>query len=120
MPSTYAPTPGLSGSSLAWKKWSVLSAVLATSCSCDRFTASVSSVPAATLELWRSLPALPTDTLLSRSAIEPAPRATLLSAPAMQFAPTATQSSPDRQNVDQGTMSQVRVHHRVFGAIQNK
>src|SRR3546814_13213691 len=66
MPSAYAPTPGLSGSSVALKKWSVLSAVLPTSSSCALFTASVSSVPAATLVIWRSLPALPPDTLLSQ------------------------------------------------------
>src|SRR3546814_11350814 len=78
IPSTYVPTPGLSGSSLAWKKCSVLSAVFATYCSCARFTASVSSVPAATLVTWRSLPASPTDPLLIRSATEHAPNAPLL------------------------------------------
>src|SRR3546814_7830803 len=93
MPSTYAPTPGLSGSSLAWKKWSVLSAVFATSCSCARFTASVSSVPAATLVIWRSLPSLPTETLLSRPAIEPAPRATLSRPLASEPAPSAVAPS---------------------------
>src|SRR3546814_18483797 len=93
MPSTYAPTPGLSGSSLAWKQWSVLSAVFATSCSCARFTASVSSVPAATLVTWRSLPAPPTDTLLSRSAIEPAPQATLFRPSALEPAPSAVAPS---------------------------
>src|SRR3546814_6834923 len=65
----------------------------ATSSSWDLFTASVSSVPAATLVIWRSLPALPTDTLLSRSAIEPAPKATLFRPSALEPAPSAVAPS---------------------------
>src|SRR3546814_13623490 len=65
----------------------------ATSSSWDLFTASVSSVPAATLVTWRSLPALPTDTLLSRSAIEPAPKATLLRPYELEPAPSAVAPS---------------------------
>ncbi|MNM87954.1 hypothetical protein D3C81_1001490 [compost metagenome] len=53
------------------------------------FTASVASVPAATLVIWRSAPSLPTDTLPSRSAMEPAPSATELVLPASAPVPMA-------------------------------
>src|SRR3546814_20920951 len=66
----------------------------ATSSSWDLFTASVSSVPAATLVIWRSLPALPTDTLFSRSAIEPAHKDTLFRPSALDPAPSAVAPSP--------------------------
>ena len=67
---------------------------LATKLSCDRFTASVAWVPAATLVTWRSLPALPTETVSSRSATESPPIATLLSASALARLPTATALTP--------------------------
>ncbi len=65
------------------------------------FTASLSSVPAATLTIWRvnlfpsilGTPA-PTDTVLSRSATEPKPNATALLAPALDVVPIATEPVP--------------------------
>ncbi len=66
------------------------------------FTASVSAVPAATLVIWRSLPAEPTDTVFARSATEPAPKATALPAIAralppiaIEFIPAATAAPPN-------------------------
>ncbi|MOA09236.1 hypothetical protein D3C78_1290540 [compost metagenome] len=64
--------------------------------SCATFTASVSAVPAATLVIWRSAPALPTETVLARSATELAPRATEFFALAVTLEPLpiATELSP--------------------------
>ncbi|MCY1296891.1 hypothetical protein D9M71_371570 [compost metagenome] len=61
----------------------------------SRLTASVPAVPAPTLVICRSLPALPTDTLLARSATELAPRATELSAVAWALEPIAVLLAPE-------------------------
>ncbi|CAJ0809165.1 hypothetical protein LMG19083_04865 [Ralstonia psammae] len=66
-----------------------------TAFNCDMFTASVGITPAATLVIWRSLPAVPTDTVLARVATELAPRATELSATALAPAPRATALLPE-------------------------
>lgn len=58
-------------------------------------TASIASLPSATLTIWRSLPAASTETLFSRSATEPWPSATLRSALAWLSAPSAVARSPD-------------------------
>src|SRR5262245_21095284 len=59
-------------------KYSVTPSIVdTTESSCALFTASVASVPAATLVSWRSAPAEPIDTELPRSATEYAPSATL-------------------------------------------
>src|SRR5690606_16312982 len=57
-------------------------------------TASVASVPAATLVTWRSLPVLPTETVLARSATEPWPSATELSPDAVAPRPIAVAPAP--------------------------
>jgi hypothetical protein len=58
-----------------------------------RLTASVSSVPAATLMIWRSLPTEPTDTTLLRvPLVEFAPIAT-------EFEPALTEASSDPSNL---------------------
>jgi hypothetical protein len=52
-------------------------------------TASVPSVPAATLVIWRSAPTEPTEIVLSRSATEYEPSAALLAPVAKLYAPRA-------------------------------
>jgi hypothetical protein len=79
---------------LALKYRLVVSAVNATASSCPRFTASLISVPLATLVTCRLLTALPTDTVLARSATEPPPSATLPAAEALALTPTAVAFKP--------------------------
>ncbi|EDM5313037.1 hypothetical protein CSR63_13705 [Salmonella enterica subsp. enterica serovar Weltevreden] len=67
---------------------------LAVLLSWSTFTASVPSVPAATLATCRSAPLSPTDTVLSRSATEPEPNAAELLPVAFELLPTATALSP--------------------------
>jgi hypothetical protein len=90
LPVASAPA-SLSSLPVAWKYFAVVSATSATSCSWATFTASLSSVPAATLVIWRDRPEawLPTDTVSTRSAYEPAPRATLPTATAAALEPSA-------------------------------
>jgi hypothetical protein len=76
----FSPPAVEPSSPLALKNLLAWAASSATSFNCATFTASVSSVPAATLAIWRSSPAAPTETVFSRSASEPAPSATLLPA----------------------------------------